>query len=58
MSTGWFAEFNDEAQQPGAWRPVLQLNGYVAAFDIWFRTKRDCEEWIRANVIGSRMISA
>jgi hypothetical protein len=52
---GWFAEFDDEVL-PGRWRPVLQLDGHAPDFDVWFQTKPECEDWIRANVIGRTML--
>lgn len=53
---GWWAE--EDCEEDQGWRPVLQLDGYVATFDIWFRTEQDCEDWIRTSVIGAGMLGA
>lgn len=53
---GWFAEPDPETPAY-PWRPVLQLEGTCAPdFDIWFKTKDECETWIRENVLGAGML--
>ena len=56
-SRGWFADIDPE-QPEGAyrWQPVLQTDGVVPSFEMWFATEDACLEWIREQVIGHGMI--
>ena len=46
---GWFSDI-DEAN--GKWQPCLQLGGFCPSMPIWFRTKGECDEFIRDDIIG------
>lgn len=53
-SAGWFADWDDEQQTDYGWQPCFETGqGHIPCFEIWFKTKAECEEWIAANVIGA-----
>lgn len=56
--SGWFAEWDDEQTDTDyRWKPCLETgNGFIPCFQVWFKTKAECEEWIAANVIGAGWI--
>lgn len=50
---GWFADWDDEQEGDYGWQPCLETGqGHIPCFQVWFKTKAKCEEWIAANVIG------
>ena len=50
---GWFADFDREAASEYAWQPCLETGvGHIPSFEVWFRTKAECEQWIKDNVIA------
>lgn len=53
---GWFADWDTEATEKG-YQPCLETGtGHVPCFQVWFYTKRECEQWIRENVLGVGML--
>lgn len=55
---GWYAEI-DDAEERVLWIPVLYYGGsFCTNLDgVWFTSKEDCEEFIRADVIGATLVS-
>ena len=52
----WYAERDDEALAGRRmWRPVLQLDGHVCAFAIWFDTEQECVAFIRNEVMPATL---
>lgn len=51
--TGWFADIGREGDaMPGMWQPCLDLDtGHIPCFDVWFKTKAECEAYIRDEII-------
>lgn len=53
---GWFADVDkerDTGPHSYCWQPCLETGtGHVAAFGMWFWSKKLCEEWIEENVLG------
>jgi hypothetical protein len=51
---GWFADWDDEQPQDGCgWQPCLETGqGHIPCFEVWFKTKAECEAFIADNVIG------
>ena len=59
--TGWFADTRDEDDPecfPGyEWSPFLQTSGLCAPLrGLGFQSKKECEDWIKTNVIGKGML--
>jgi hypothetical protein len=50
----WFADVDREAVAPYVWQPCLETEtGHIPCFEVWFRTERECEDWIRQFVVGA-----
>lgn len=50
---GWFADWDNDATNGYGWQPCLETGqGHVPCFQVWFKTKAECESFIADNVIG------
>lgn len=50
----WFADIDeDRAGSHYPWQPFLQLDGWVVPADAHFRSRDECEEFIRDRLVGS-----
>lgn len=57
MKTGWFADLDQEAPDPHKWQPCLQAEeGICLSFEIWFKSKEECERYIQGRILGQEMI--
>lgn len=58
MSTerGWFADIDDPPPDGFPWTPCLQVSGAVHAFDVHFKTREECEQFIREEILGAGML--
>lgn len=56
--TGWFADIDLDMDIPGfnRWVAVLQVPGCCFPLPVWFRTKEECERFIREEVVGQPML--
>jgi len=58
-AVGWFSDISDEAAGDYQWQPCLETGtGHIPCFDVWFRTKAECDAYIRETLlpIGGLMI--
>ena len=46
---GWFADRSDDR---AGWSPHLQISGAILPLPVWFDTRDECENFIRAELIG------
>lgn len=55
---GWFADLSDEEERNPQfpWQPFLQTDGCCLPLRIWFATKAECEDFIRQDVAGRRLL--
>lgn len=50
---GWFADVDDEQDGDCRWQPCLETGqGHIPSFQVWFKTRAECEQWIADNAIG------
>jgi len=50
---GWFSDIDKEQAGEYLWQPCLETGqGHIPSFEIWFKTKSECDAWIAENVIG------
>lgn len=53
LRRGWFADLDATQGGDYQWQPCLETGkGHIPCFEVWFKTKAECEDWIAANVIG------
>lgn len=53
LRRGWFADWDDEDTTGYGWQPCLETGvGHIPCFEVWFKTKAECEAWITENVVG------
>lgn len=57
MRNGWQAEIDGRDNQ-NLWIAVLYYGGsFCAELDgVWFTSKKECEEFIRTDVVGAQLI--
>jgi hypothetical protein len=48
---GWFA-FDSSDGKYFNWCPTLQVDFSYVKLDIWFRTKKECEQFIKDKIIN------
>jgi len=54
--TGWFADTNDQGPKGWPWQPCLQAaEGICLSIDTYFRTKDECENFIREYILDRDM---
>ena len=54
---GWLADVDSDVDGPYAWQPCLDTgNGLVTAMQVLFRTKEECEEFIRDSILGASVL--
>lgn len=55
FNLGWYALEVPDSKTEYKWKPVLQLIGYDASFELYFETEEECLLWISENVLDSRI---
>lgn len=56
IGKGWWVE-KEEKNDETMYTPTLQLGGMCLSLPIWFRTEKECEEFIETYVIGQEMLA-
>lgn len=50
---GWFSDIDEDATNEYKWQPCLNAKeGTVPSLPVWFRSKKECDDWIKEQVIG------
>lgn len=54
---GWFADVCSDPDETDpiikeSWQPCLQVGGAIHSFDVWFKSRKDCEAYIRDEILG------
>lgn len=56
---GWFSDYDNDPDLSGGmaeyrWQPCLETGtGHIPSFDVHFKSKDECDTWIREYVIGA-----
>lgn len=54
---GWFSDVdNEDGVGEYRWQPCLQLDGWCPSMPAWFRSKEECDAFIRDEIIGKEML--
>lgn len=53
---GWFADIDNEGDDPATWQPVLAYDGGCVAVSVWFHSERECLDFIRDVIVGKGML--
>jgi len=54
---GWFADVSPDEIGDYHWQPCFETGlGHIPCFDIWFKTRAECETWIRENVLAHNVM--
>lgn len=54
---GWFADADnwregDHGERMDGWQPCLETGtGFIPTFDVWFKTREECERFIRDEIL-------
>jgi hypothetical protein len=51
----WSADQNGQRRRTSNWQPVLQAGASRLPLPAWFLTGRECEEFIRTEIIGAEL---